>query len=148
VGLGIVTNSLVTATITNDWYGHGAAHPNTTSIEFNWLRKAQRELKPLDVFESGSGWDAVLQQICDRDLHKKLDNEDGSYDRFWQPGQMQKTLHDIVIDPENWAIDKDGMKVIYQVYAVAGRPGTPEPTEIPWSQLKPYLNLNFAIPTN
>jgi uncharacterized protein YecT (DUF1311 family) len=151
VGLEIVTDRLVTATVTNNWYGHGAAHPNTTSIEFNWLFKAQRELKPLDVFRFGSGWDAVLQQICDRDLHKKLDGADGyggSYDSFMQPGLIQKTLHDIVMNPENWRVDKDGVAIIYQTYAVASRVATPEPTEIPWSELKPYLNLNFAIPAN
>jgi uncharacterized protein len=148
VGLEVVTDRLVTATISNEWYGHGAAHPNSDSVEFNWLLNAQRELKPEDVFRTGSGWDRVLQQICDRDLHKKLDSDDGSYDSYMQPGLMQKTLHDIVVNPRNWKIDKDGVTIPYQVYAVASRVGTPEPTQISWDQLRPYLNPEFTIPAN
>jgi len=132
VTLVVVTDRLVTTPLSNEWYGHGAAYPNVGSIQFNWLLKAERELKPMDVFSSGSGWDIVLDQTCDRDL------QIGD-----ATGHMQKVLHDIVINPENWQIDKDGIKVIYQTQVFAGHASPPEPTEISWSELKPYLNPNF-----
>jgi len=143
----LVGENLVTATIDDDWYGHGAAHPNEDSMRFNWLLKEHRELKPEDVFRAGSPSAQTLQSICDKDLHHKLDADLGqSYDTSTEPGQMQKTLHAIVTNPANWRIDSDGITVIWQKYAVACYACTPEPTTIPWNTLKSSLNPSFVVP--
>jgi uncharacterized protein len=144
--LGIVSPNLVTATIANQWYGHGAAHPNENSIQFNWLLKGQRELKPEDVFRPKSGWDAFLQQQCDQYLHKTMDYDGASYESFMQPGQMAKAVHAIVSDPENWEIDSRGITIVFQTYAVACHACTPEPLLIPWEKMRPMLNPEFVLP--
>ena len=44
--VGLVTDQLVTLAMNEFSYSHGAAHPNNDSIQFNWLLKQQRELRP------------------------------------------------------------------------------------------------------
>jgi uncharacterized protein YecT (DUF1311 family) len=145
----LVRDNLVTATIDDNWYGHGAAHPNEASMQFNWLLKERRELKPEDVFRAGSNWVKILLAFCDKDLHQKLDADLGqSYELFSPPGEMQKTLQSIVTKPANWRLDSSGITVIWQKYAVACYACTPEPTNIPWNTLKPYLNSTFVVPRN
>ncbi len=143
--LGIVSPNLITATIANDWDG-GGIHPNENSIQFNWLLKERRELKPEDVFRQKSGWDVFLQKQCDQYLHKALDHDDVSYESFMQPGEMPKVLHGIVSDPENWQIDSKGITIIFQTYAVACHACTPDPLLIPWEKVRPMLNPDFVLP--
>ncbi|MDE3201991.1 MAG: DUF1311 domain-containing protein [Acidobacteriota bacterium] len=145
VGLEKVGPDLVTATITGLYDGHGA-HPNHGSIEFNWLIREKRELKPLDVFLAGSDWVEALRAACDRDLHKKLDQEGESYDQWIPNMDMQASIRKIVGDSENWRIDEKGISIVWQPYAVACYACTPEPTLIPWSSLKGIMNSSFAIP--
>ncbi len=145
VALEIVSPRLATATIENFSDGHGA-HPNTYSTEFNWLLKEQRALKPEDVFRAGSGWEQAMQIFCNKDLHAKLDSDGQSYETFEPDGQMAKTLHGIVTDPASWRLGGRGISIVWQKYAVACYACTPEPTTIPWAELKPYLNPEFALP--
>jgi uncharacterized protein YecT (DUF1311 family) len=144
--LGIVSLNLITATIANDWDG-GGIHPNENSIQFNWLLKERRELKPEDIFHSKSGWDIFLQQQCDQYLHKTLDYDGISYESFMQPGQMAKAVHAIVTDPENWQIDSKGITIIFQAYAIACHACTPEPLLITWEKMTAMLNPEFALPS-
>lgn len=144
--IGIVDEDLVTAAIENDWDGHGA-HPNINSTQFNWLLKEKRELKPEDVFRPKSTWDLFLQKQCDQYLHQQLDAELGrSYDSVQVPGDMAKTLHGIVIEPENWQLDSKGLTIIFQDYAVACHACRPPPVTIPWQDLEPFLQTGFVIP--
>ena len=145
--IGVVTPELVTAAIQIMVDGHGA-HPNTNSIQFNWLLKETRVLMPKDVFRAGSGWEHFLQKRCDKYLHEQLDpNFDGkSYESFAQPGEMAKTLHGIVIEPRNWQLDGNGLTIPFQPYAVACYACTPPPVTIPWGDLKPYLLVSFVTP--
>jgi hypothetical protein len=144
----VATDSLVTTSIVNSWYSHGAAHPNTASTQFNWLLKERRTLRPEDVFSARSGWDHFLEERSDKYLHQQLDADIGrSYDTFSSPAEMAKTLHEIVIDPANWRIDDAGLTIVFQQYAVACYACTPSPVSIPWSELRPLLNQSFAVPT-
>jgi uncharacterized protein YecT (DUF1311 family) len=143
--LGFFDGNFVTATIANDWDG-GGIHPNENSIQFNWLLKERRELKPGDVFRAKSGWDIFLQKQCDQYLRKALDYDGVSYESFMQPGEMAKALHAIVTDPENWQVDSKGITIIFQTYAVACHACTPSPLLIPWDATKAMLNPEFALP--
>lgn len=147
VSIGVIGKQLVTASIVSMWDGHGA-HPNHGTIEFNWLLQEQRELRPEDVFLANSGWDTAIQKRCDRELHRRLDGPPmGSYESFFQPGEMQKILHSVVINPESWRLDSTGVTIIFQPYQVACYACGPGPITIPWPALKLYLNPDFVIPT-
>jgi uncharacterized protein YecT (DUF1311 family) len=143
--LGVVSADLVTATIEDFWDGHGA-HPNTNSIQFNWLLKQNRELQAKDVFRAGSGWEQFLQKRCDKYLHEQLDQDGQSYETFEQPGEMAKTLHGIVVEPVNWQLDGKGLTIVFQDYAVACHACKPPPVTTSWSDLQPYLQTSFVRP--
>jgi uncharacterized protein len=145
--LGLVTPQFVTATISNEWYGHGAAHPNTDSVRFNWLLQQKRALKGEDVFRAGSGWQQSLFERTDKYLHSALDKDEGEdYQSMSPPGTIAATLRKIVEDPQNWTIDAKGITIVFQQYAVACRACTPEPFTMTWDSLKPLLNPEFNIP--
>jgi uncharacterized protein YecT (DUF1311 family) len=145
--IGYVGKQVVTAVVDDQSYGHGAAHPSENSLQLSWMLREQRWLRPEDVFRAGSGWSALLYARCDQYLHGQLDEPGGeTYDKFDPPGQMEKTLHGIVDDPENWQIDQHGITIVFQQYAVACYVCTPPPLTIPWSDLKPLLNPSFALP--
>jgi uncharacterized protein YecT (DUF1311 family) len=143
--IGVVTAELVTAAIQNMVDGHGA-HPNTNSIEFNWLLNEKRKLQPKDVFRAGSGWQQFLQKRCDKYLHEQLDTDDRSYESFEQPGEMAKTLYRIIVTPEDWQLDGKGLTIPFQPYAVACYACTPDPFTVPWNELQPYLQTSFVRP--
>jgi uncharacterized protein YecT (DUF1311 family) len=145
VGIELVSGQLVAAGIGNFWDGHGI-HPNMNSIQFNWLLKEKRELRADDVFRRGSGWDQFLQRSCDKYLHQQLDHDGMSYESFELPGYMANTLHQIVIDPENWQLSSKGIAIVFQTYAVACHACTPAPVTIPWADLQSFLKATFVTP--
>jgi hypothetical protein len=143
--IGVVTPVLVTAEIQDMVDGHGV-HPNTNSIQFNWLLKEERELQPKDVFRAGSGWEQALEQRCDKYLHQQLDTDGKSYIGIGRAGEMAKTVRSIVVKPENWQLDGKGLTIPFQPYAVACYACTPDPLTIPWGDLQPYLQTGFVRP--
>jgi len=145
--LGLVTPRLVTAIVSNEWYGHGAAHPNTDSLKFNWMLKEKRALRAEDVFRAGSGWQQILYDRTDKYLHSALDQDsDGDYQKLGEPGAMAETVRKIVEDPQSWTIDAKGITIVFEQYAVTCRACTPEPFTLTWDSLKSVLNPEFEIP--
>jgi uncharacterized protein YecT (DUF1311 family) len=144
--LGPMSPDLVTASLVSDWYGHGAAHPNQNTLQFNWLLKEGRELRGEDVLRAKSGWQAALYKRCDADLHRQLDQDGKSYQDWIRPDEVAKTLRAIVANPENWQLDQSGLKIVFGKYTVAPYCCTPEPVAISWDELKPLLRPDFAIP--
>lgn len=146
VSIDFAGSELVTSTITNYWDGHGA-HPNTDTVQFDWILKQQRLVRPEDVFRADSDWNTVLYNLCDRYLHKTLDHEfGGDYTTFSAPGTITTRVHAIAADPQSWRIDDKGLTLVFQPYAVACYACTPDPFTIPWTELKPLLNPGFAVP--
>ena len=147
VSLNSVSNSLITASIAIETYGHGAAHPNHGVTQFNWLLKEQRELKPEDVFKAQSGWKQSLYARTDKYLHGALDQNSGdNYQSFEQPGQMEKIVRGIAADPGHWQIDKKGITIVFNPYEVACYACTPGSFTMPWESLRPLLNPEFQAP--
>jgi hypothetical protein len=145
VSLGVVNEELVTARIETGWYGHGAAHPNLNFIQFNWMLKKQREMKPEDLFRPGSGWDAALQERCEKEVSRGLREGFGeNADDMLK--ELPKALHDIVRTPRSWQLDAKGLTIPFEPYAVACYACTPPPVIIPWADLKPYIQPAFGIP--
>lgn len=142
VEIGVVNQQLTTAFI--DRWGWRGAHPWESSIQFNWLLKEQREIKPDDVFRQDSNWDELLVQRCIKILVKDLgQNYENSYAG---PDKLPSVLHEIILDSKNWQISRKGLSIVFQDYAIAPRVLHPGPVTIPWADLKPYLQPTFLIP--
>ena len=150
VTLNSVSARLVSASISSMTYGHGAAHPNHGTTQFNWMLKEQRPLKPEDLFNPQSNWKEELYDRADKHLHSKLDTEPGSNYQTWlgKPEEMKKTVQALVTDPTRWQIDSKGITLVFNPYEVAPYCCTPEPLTMPWTDLKPLLNPAFQIPTS
>jgi hypothetical protein len=142
VTIELVGEHLVTADIYSYWDGHGAAHGNINEIEFNWLPKEQRELRPDDVFRRGTPWAETIESKCDADLRQQLGDE---YDNNPPPNTIPDALKEIVLNPQNWRLDSDGLNVVFRQYAIACYACTPRPVSIPWTDLKPILNSAFEF---
>lgn len=141
VSIGIVGEQLITAFV-DGWWGRGA-HPGESSIQLNWLLREQRELHPDDVFRASSGWDQIIQERCYKTLIRELGN---AIDSYHGPDMLPGILHEIILDPENWQLDSNGLTIIFQDYAVAPRAAHPSPVTISWVALQPYLQTRFVIP--
>jgi uncharacterized protein len=149
VALNSVSDHLVSASVSAMTYGHGAAHPNHGTTQFNWMLKEQRLLKPEDVFNPQSNWKEELYNRTDKHLHSQLDTEPGSNYQTWlgKPDEMKKTVQQLVADPSYWQIDNKGITIVFNPYEVAPYCCTPESFTMPWESLKPLLNPAFQIPT-
>jgi uncharacterized protein YecT (DUF1311 family) len=146
VSIDFVGTGLVTSTITNFWDGHGA-HPNTDTMQFNWMLKEQRRVRPEDIFRARSDWNSKLYTLCNAYLHKTLDTDPGEdYTHFSAPGTIAERVHAVASDPESWQIDERGITMVFQPYAVACYACTPPPFTVPWIELQPLLNPDFKIP--
>lgn len=144
VSLNLVTTDLITATLSNQWYSHGAAHPNITTIQFNWLLNARRELRPDDVFRPDSGWAKFLEQRCMKDLKAQFGTDYPQSE--WAPGFIEKVLHDVVTHPATWQLSADALTFAFDPGTVACHACDAQPVVIPWTELKPMLQLTFNLP--
>jgi uncharacterized protein len=144
VSLNLVTPDLVIAILSNQWYGHGAAHPNIENVQFNWLLQKQRELRPDDVFRPESGWQDFLEQRCMKDLKAQFGPDYPQSE--WAPGFIEKALHEIVTHPASWRLSADALTIPFDAGTVACHACDAQPVVIPWTDLKPMLQPGFIIP--
>jgi uncharacterized protein len=133
----LVSEVLVTASIGLEGMGHGAGHPSEAGIEFNWLLKQKRELRPEDVFRKGSDWEKAIEARCAKELQQP---DAGLYDDW------EKALPKVVLDQRNWQLDGKGLTIDFPEYTVAPRVSPVGPVTIPWADLKPLLNPAFEPP--
>jgi uncharacterized protein YecT (DUF1311 family) len=136
-----VGSQLVTAYIEDDWTG--GVHPNSRVIQFNWMLKEKRELRPADVFREDSAWERAILEHCDKALRKQFGED---YENLLIPGEMAKTLHGIIIDPRNWALDKGGLTIVFPRYSIGTYVNPADPVTIQWDELAPLLRPSFVRP--
>ncbi len=146
VTLIFVSENLVSSAVDVSVYTQGAAHGNDEIVEFNWLLKAQRELKSSDVFLDSTGWSKILYVRTDKYLHEKLDEDGQDYRDLLGKVETAKAVRRIVSDPEHWQIDKEGLVLNFNPYEVACYACTPDSFLMKWSTLKPLLNPVFQVP--
>ena len=135
--VGLVGEELVTASIGLEGMGHGAGHPSEYGMEFNWLLKQKRELRPEDVFRKDSDWEKTIEAHCSKELQQPDAN---LYDDW------EKALPKVVLDPRNWQLDGTGLTINFPEYTVSPRVSPAGPVMIPWTALEPFLQTSFAIP--
>jgi uncharacterized protein YecT (DUF1311 family) len=134
---------LVSVAMGNETMGHGAAHPSESYEEFHWMLAAKRGLAVNDVFQAGSGWEAVVAARCRAEL-KKMDADYESY--AGSQADFAKTLHGVVADPTNWSFDAKGLTISFPEYSVTPRVEPVDPVTVPWSALQGFLVSGFVVP--
>lgn len=135
--VGLVSEELVTASVGIDGMGHSAGHPGGTEIEFNWLLKEKRELRPMDVFRKDSDWEKTIEALCSKELQQPNAN---LFDDW------EKKLPKVVLDSRNWQLDGKGLTIDFPDYSVSPHVSPVGPVTIPWTTLKPLLQPGFVIP--
>jgi uncharacterized protein YecT (DUF1311 family) len=141
VTVDFVSPQLASTSVSNLWYGHGAAHPNVDSIVFNWLLKENREIKSDDVFRPHTGWEQFLASQCDEAARAQLGED---YADNPPPGKIPDAMFGIVSNPRSWKIDSEGITIVFSPYEIGCHACTPNPVTIPWSALRPFLTSEFA----
>jgi len=136
--VGFYSEELVTASIGIEGMGHFAGHPGGSSIEFNWLLKQKRELRPEDVFRKDSQWERIIEARCSKEL-QELDADRLADD--WE-----EALPKVVLDSRNWRLNVEGLTMVFPEYAVGGHVAPVSPLTIPWATLRPLLQSSFTIP--
>ena len=136
--VGFYSEDLVTASIGIEGMGHHAGHPSEDGIEFNWLLKQKRQLRPEDVFRKESQWEQVIEAFCSKQLQES--DADRLYDDW------EKALPKVVLDSRNWQLNGEGLTIDFPEYTVGSRVAPVGPVMIPWATLRPLLQSSFAIP--
>jgi uncharacterized protein len=131
---------LVTVSIDDDWDGFGAAHPNYTTMQLNWMLNEKRELKPGVVFRAGSGWEKFIEARCLVALRTQLGEELGADWDFAGP------LHSVVLSPENWMLTDSTLTIVFPEYSVSTHADPADPVSISWDELKPFMAEGFPVP--
>jgi uncharacterized protein len=126
---------MISISIDEYFYPHGAAHGQPSSTILHWLLKENRPLKTSDVFDERKPWRAFLNRFCFNVLSK-------------QEGYFVDTidkLGDMPSDPGRWFFTDKGLSINFNPYEVASyADGEPE-VVVPWSALKPFLVADPAI---
>lgn len=132
---------IISLVITDYAYPHGAAHGGEVVTAWNWLLDQRRPLAAADVFDRARDWQAVLAQNTFAQLARQI-----------EPDMLFVKSADKILDavamPDRWAIERDGLGVLFQQYEVGPYAiGHPEAI-VPWSALQPLLTAQpaFAIP--
>jgi len=137
VSVNYIGARLIAASIDSDWMGHGAAHPDGATSEFNWMINEKRELRPEDVFLPGSAWDKTIQERCARALQQQLGD---GLEQGWQ-----QQLRRIVLDSRSWKLDGEGLTVILNDESMSPHAAPANPVKVPWIALKPFLQSGWPL---
>ncbi len=122
-----ITPRRVGMQLTQDMFGHGAAHPVGSLTYIHYLPQKNRALVAGDVFK-GKAWQGHLQGLALTAVKAKL----GDALLLDDP----KSINPLVIDPARWDFSKDGLIVQFEVYEVAPYVQGPVAVTIPWSALQ------------
>jgi uncharacterized protein YecT (DUF1311 family) len=124
----------ITLEETSYWYGHGAAHGQSTISFLHYLPEEDRVLEASDIF-TGKGWEKRLRSEAWTQLQ--------SQHAEWLQIENPDDIADIVTNPVRWDLDDDyGLVIQFEPYEVAAYAyGAPTIT-IPWDKLSDFAAEN------
>lgn len=123
------TNSRITVSITDWWYGHGAAHGNYTVTYAHFLIADGRPLAADDVF-AADDWVEPLAALAQAALKASLG------ENMWE--DLGDSLKEWVADPARWDFSDEGLILQFQPYEVTAYAAGAPTVTIPWGQIEPY----------
>ena len=133
--LGASASSIIlSATCSYYWFGHGAAHPLSTSGQLHLHLPSRRPLQTSDIFQ-GNAWQEGLTRLVEQALKKEL-TDNYSVDTL-------ASLQAMVIQPGLWSFGKDGLTLQFNPYDVAPYAAGAPSVTIAWSSLQAWLNPAF-----
>jgi uncharacterized protein YecT (DUF1311 family) len=122
---------------------HGGAHPYEAWESMIWLLDKGRIFGRGDLFADGSAWRAALSTACWQQL-QQWTGKTALYETV--KGPDTPVLQQVVSDPRNWTLEKDGLHISYPEYTVSPRYATPDDAVVPWVSLKGLLVDGFVLP--
>jgi hypothetical protein len=120
--------ALISIKFVIDWYGAGAAHPNSYSISLNYDLNKGRVLKLADLFKPDADYLKVLADYSTKTLQAagRLDFPEGA-----EPKEENY---------RSWNVTKYGLQINFDDYQVTPHAVGPQEVLIPYSLLKPIIN--------
>jgi len=125
-----VSDALITLTVNQSSYGHGAAHGNYATTFVHYLRGPRRRLEAGDVF-AVAGWQDKLRAIVLKDLKDQL----AGYLMLDDP----KSIDDPVVDPARWDFSPEGLIIQFEPYEVAPYAAGAPTITVAWADLSDLL---------
>ncbi len=117
----------------------GAAHPNNSSKAVTVVMRTGQPLTATDVFKAGAGWENFVVERAMAALTRQF-AESG----FEPP---ERDVRESATKPHLWLITERGLTILFPPYSFGGPHalGGAE-VEIPWRDLRPYLNPEAPAP--
>ncbi|HKR00569.1 MAG TPA: RsiV family protein [Pyrinomonadaceae bacterium] len=134
----LATNDVVSVAFGISTYGEGAAHPNHTTLVFNYDLATGRKLGLPDLFKPGSNYLEVISQYAVKQLKDELQPEPG--DDWIEQGAGPK-----LENYKRWNISPKGLEVTFDPYEVASYAEGIHEVVIPFSVLKEVIDPNGPL---
>ena len=115
----------------------GGAHPLTSFEDWNWSLDKGTLLVSSELFQASSQWQKAVTTMAKERLLKL---EDFS---TYSGNGMISGVDTIVQSTKQWQPNRDGLRLQFQLYQVAAYVFGMPSVNIPWSELKPYLNSTW-----
>lgn len=128
-------STVLSAVLSFYMFGHGAAHPVSTTGQLHFHLPSRRPLQASDVF-LGDSWQVGLTRQVEQALKKAL-TDNYSVDQF-------KLLQEMTTQTEYWRFEKAGLTIQFNPYDVAPYSAGAPSITIPWSSLQEWLNPTFS----
>lgn len=127
IGVHNVNMYVISAELTESWYGHGAAHGNYAVSYMHYLRTENRPLKTSDVF-AAQGWEDKLTQMVWEQLERDL----GEYLQADSADDIKTQVTSIA----RWDFSPNGIGINFQPYEVASYADGARTVTISWQSIE------------
>ena len=124
--------------VSNGFYGHGAAHPNHGSANIVWLSATGGSLKASDIF-AAAGWQERLAHLVDAQFRHDHDGQEP-----WLKGD---DLIKRVADPDHWQISAKSFALLFDPYELASYAEGDIVVALDWKDVEPLVDSKSAILT-
>lgn len=117
-------------------YADGAAHPFHYSLTLNYDLEEGRKLSLGDLFAKDAAYLKVISSYCVAELSKRDIGFYGGFERGAEPTSENY---------RNWNITNEGLLITFDEYQVAPYAAGAQTVMIPYSELRPLLNLQGPL---
>jgi uncharacterized protein YecT (DUF1311 family) len=129
---------LVSVTLQFSAYG-GGAHPNTWRSTMLWDPTSDKPMELADFLAAPKTAVPAIGAVCRDKLAVEAKAED--WDFF-----DNADFGAVVGDPKTWAVDKDGVTILFNPYSVAAYVVGPRDCRLSYAELKDWLKPGGVLP--